>query len=148
MQQIHKTFFVRFRHAFPVAQSLVDEMISLLAAMVLVMIMTMVPLMVVTMEIAVVVAVPVMIMLSPPAVSVPIARKIMLSVVTRCNPASSLVWRPSPIAFMPLVVPSQGIPISFHPDEIRIWPCGQNESHPDRGWRSNHYSDRNLRFAR
>ena len=124
MQQSHKTFFVPFRHAFPVPQSLVDEMISLLAAMVLVMIMTMVPLMVVTMEIAVVATVPVMFMLSPAAISVPIARKITLPVVMRYDPASSLVWRPSPIAFMPLVVPSQGIPISFHPDEIRIWPCG------------------------
>src|SRR5258708_39514413 len=92
-QQIHKSVLAAFYRTFPDAQSLVDEMISLLAAMVLVMIMTMVPLMVVTMEIAVVVAVPVMIMLSPAAISVPITHRVLLSVWIRSNQSAFILSR-------------------------------------------------------
>src|SRR5271169_1454034 len=108
-------------------------MSSLLAAMVLIMI--------VTMEIAIMVMVPVMIVVNPAAISVPVAHKIMLSIVMRYNPPSSFVRRASPIAFMPFVVLSYGIPISFHPHELRIWPCGCNQNHADWGWRGNCNSD-------
>jgi hypothetical protein len=54
----------------------------------------------------------------------------------RPNPASSLVRRSSPIASMPLVMSSYGVPVAFDPYELRIRPYRLNQDHASRGWRA------------
>jgi hypothetical protein len=75
-------------------------------------------------EVPVVVAVPVVIMFNTAAISFPVTHKEPFAVVVRRNPTSALVGWASPIAFMPFIVPSHGIPITLHPHEHRTWPWG------------------------
>jgi hypothetical protein len=41
--------------------------------------------------------------------------------VMRCHPASSWIRWPSPIAFMPSVAPTHGIPVTLDPYKLRAW---------------------------
>jgi hypothetical protein len=91
------------------------------------------------------VAVPVMIVFNTAAISFPVTHKETFAVVVRRNPASSLVRWSTPIAFMPLVMLSCGIPITFHPHEIRSRPFWEHPNHPDWRWRPNCNSNGNLR---
>jgi len=77
--------------------------------------------------------IPMMIMLNSTTVSVPITRKELLSIVVRCYPIGSFVWRPSPIAVVPSVMPSYWIPIPFYPYELLPWRRGLNVNRPWRG---------------
>ena len=82
--------------------------------------------------ISVVAMVRVVIVLNTAAISFPVTRVIPFAVVTRANPASALVGRPSPIAFMPLVMVSHGIPIGLDPHIFRAG-TDRNHSHDPRG---------------
>jgi len=77
--------------------------------------------------------IPMMIMLNSTTVSVPITRKELLSIVAWCYPIGSFVWRPSPVAVMPPVMPSYWIPIPFYPYELLPWRRGLNVNRPWRG---------------
>ena len=61
------------------------------------------------------VAVPAVIMFKPAVFSLPVTVEESLSVVTRPHPASPWVRRPSPITFMPAIMPSDRIPIALDP---------------------------------
>ena len=102
---------------------------------------------VVIVKVAVSIVIRVVIVFDSAPVSLPVPRIISVAVVVWRNPASSLVGWSSPIAFMPFVMSSHRIPIAFYPHASRIGPCRDNRSHPDRRWRPNHDSNRNLRFA-
>jgi hypothetical protein len=93
----------------------------------------------------IVVVVPVVIVLNTTAISFPVTRIEPFTVVVRHHPASSLVGWSSPIASVPPVMPSYGIPITPHPQELRTWPFWQNPNHPRRRWWSNCNSNGYLR---
>jgi hypothetical protein len=90
------------------------------------------------------VVVRVVVVLNAAAISFPMTCIVAFAVVVRSNPASALVGRSSPIAFMPLVMVSHRIPITLHPQELSSWPFWHNHSHPDWRWRGNHDSNGNL----
>jgi len=93
------------------------------------------------------VLIPVVIVFNTAALSFPIPGIIPFSVVSWRNPTSPFVGRLSPIAFMPLVVISHGIPISLNPNVIRRRPCLHNHNRPRRRWRRNYNSNGNLRVS-
>jgi hypothetical protein len=64
----------------------------------------------VSIKIPVSVPVPAVVMFKPTTVSTPVTVKEPFSIVMRRHPASAWVWWPSPIAFMPPVVPAHWIP--------------------------------------
>jgi hypothetical protein len=105
---------------------------------------TMIAMLVMIVGIAVSIMIRVVIVLNTAAVSFPIPRIETFAVVVRCNPVRPLVRWPSPIAFMPLVVFSYWIPVTFHPYTFRSWPCGYDHGHSGRRWRPNYDSHRNL----
>jgi hypothetical protein len=95
----------------------------------IVMIVTVVMIVPVMTEITFVTVIPVMIVLDPSVASLPIACKIPLSVMVGRNPTRVFVRWPSPISWMPPIVMFDGIPIAFHPQEIRRWPGGHHGHH-------------------
>jgi len=113
------------------------------ALLVAVTIRIMVPVVVVVAE-TVPITVPAVVMFKPAAISVPVTVKEPLSIKMRCHPMSSWVRWPSPIAFMPLVVPSHRIPITAYPCVFWAWSWRQNTDHTGRRWRANSDSKRNL----
>src|SRR5215469_2705624 len=90
-----------------------------------------------TVVISVMAPIPVVIVFDVSMVSVPVARIISFAIVPRGNPMSSLVGWTSPIAFMPPVVISYGIPVALHPEVVRPWTCRHNDNDPRRRWRRN-----------
>src|SRR5215472_2059769 len=109
--------------------------------MITVSVMIIVP--VVIVEVAVLIVIPVVIVFNAATLSLPVSRVISFAVVVRRDPVSSLVRWPCPIAFMPFVMLSDGIPITLYPHESWFWHCG-NDRHPRRWWRSNGDCDGNL----
>src|SRR5215469_11524786 len=109
--------------------------------MITVSVMIIVP--VVIVEVAVLIVIPVVIVFNAAALPLPVSRVISFAVVVRCDPVSSFVGWPCPIAFMPFVMLSDGIPITLYPRESWFWHCG-NDRHARRRWRSNGDSDGNL----
>lgn len=91
------------------------------------------------------VAVPPMIVFHVSAISLPVTLKKLLSIMVRCNPTRSLVRRSSPIAVMPFVMPSRGIPIAVYPNELWPWPSWQNSNHTGFWRRSDPDSEGDLR---
>jgi hypothetical protein len=89
----------------------------------------------------------VVIVFNTAVVSIPVACIITLAVVAWRNPVRSLVWRSSPIAFVPFVMISHWIPVAFQPHARRFWPRGDNDSYARRRWRPNHDANGNLCFA-
>lgn len=51
--------------------------------------------------------------------ALPVAVKKSLSIVARRDPAGSHIRWPSPISFVPAVVASYGVPVTFDPEELR-----------------------------
>lgn len=96
---------------------------------------------------ALVIPIPVVIVFNAAAVSLPVARVISFAIVARRNPTRSLVRWPSPIPFVPFVMPPHRIPITRHPHGFRSRAWRNNGNHP--WWRRcpNHDSDRNLGFT-
>ena len=92
------------------------------------------------------VVVRVVVVLNMAAISFPVTCIVPFAIVVRSNPASPLVGRSSPIAFMPLIMISHRIPIAPYPHEFRSWPFWHNHNRPDWRWRGNHDSNGNLRI--
>jgi hypothetical protein len=97
--------------------------------------------------ISIVAVVRVVIVLNTAAISFPVTRVIPFAVVVRSDPVSSFVGRSSPVAFVPLVVVSDRIPIALYPGELRSWPFWHNHKRPSWRWRRNHDSNGNLRIG-
>lgn len=70
-------------------------------------------------EVAASIPIPVVIVFNAAAVSLPVARVISFAIVARRNPTRSLVGWPSPIPFVPFVMPARRIPIARHPHVLR-----------------------------
>jgi hypothetical protein len=71
--------------------------------------------------IVVAVMVPMVVMVKAAVIAVPIAGVILAAFMARSYPMRSLVWRPCPIAGVPFVMPSDGIPVALNPYKIRPW---------------------------
>jgi len=95
--------------------------------------------------IALVVVVPAMVVVDPAALAFPVAVKESFSVVASRHPAGTFVRRPSPITFVPPVVPAHRIPITRYPHELRAGSLRQNANHASRRRRTDSDSNRNLR---
>jgi len=95
-------------------------------------------------EIAVSVVVPNVIMFKPAVFSLPVTVEESLSVVTRPHPASPWVRRPSPITFMPAIMPSDWIPVTLDPQELGSGGRRQNSNHAGRRRRPDGDPDRDL----
>ena len=95
-------------------------------------------------EIAVSVVVPTVIMFNPAVFSLPVTLKESLSVVMRPHPASPWVRRPSPITFMPAIMPSDRIPVALYPHELGSGGRRQNSNHAGRRRRPDGDPNRDL----
>ena len=121
-------------------------MLSIVVVVITVSVMVVFMFMTSAVVVPIVVVVPVVIVFNTAAISLPVTRIEPFTVVVRRHPASSLVGWSSPIASVPPVMPSYGIPITLHPQELRTWPFWQNPNHPSRRWWSDRYSNRYLRL--
>jgi hypothetical protein len=88
--------------------------------------------------------VPTVVVFKPATISIPVTEIELRSVVTRRHPSSPRIWWPSPISFMPFVVPSHWIPITVYPHELGAWSWGQNANNTWLRWRTNSDTDRHL----
>jgi hypothetical protein len=77
--------------------------------------------------------------------SLPVTDEVSFAVVARRNPTSSFVGWSSPIAFVPLVTLSYGIPITLHPREFRTRAYWRNPNHAGWRWCPDDNSNGNLR---
>lgn len=94
--------------------------------------------------VALVVVVPVVVVFDAAVLAFPIAAVEALTIVTRAYPASALVGRASPIAAMPTIVATYGIPVAVDPEELRAGADGANSNDAGRGRGTDYDSDRNL----
>jgi len=83
-----------------------------------------------TVAVPVMVMIPMVVVLEATAISFPVAHKILAALMAWPNPAGPRVWRPRPITRVPLVVPSDRIPIALNP--TRIQAPGLPEPRPPR----------------
>jgi hypothetical protein len=127
----------------PLAVVIVPVVLAIVAS-VTVSVMLIVAIAVVISEITVVVAVPAVIVAHPAAFTFPVALVEALPIMMRLHPASAFIWRAAPIALMPLVVVSHGIPIALNPNELRSGAVRHNTHHARRWRRANSDSNRNL----
>ena len=88
--------------------------------------------------------IPVVIMFNAATASVPIPTVIPFAVVVRRDPTSALIRWPGPIAFVPSIMSSHGIPITPHPHASRIWHRRGNHSNRRRRWRANNDTNGDL----
>jgi len=95
-------------------------------------------------EIAVSVVVPNVIMFKPAVFSLPVTAIELPPIVMRHHPASTRVRRPSPITFMPAIVPSDRIPVTLDPQELGSGGRRQNSNHAGRRRRPDGDPDRDL----
>ena len=95
--------------------------------------------------VAVVTTIPVVVVRKVAARSIPIPGKIPFAIMTRANPNSAFEGRTGPVAIMPVVAMSDGIPIALNPDETGARSVRLDEHHGRRrGWCANLNSDRNV----
>jgi hypothetical protein len=81
----------------------------------------------VTIMVAIVVVIPVMIVLEAAAVAIPIPGIVHTAFVARNNPARSGVRWASPVALVPAIMATHGVPVTVYPEELRTgadWPDG------------------------
>jgi hypothetical protein len=91
-----------------------------------------------------VVMVPMVVMLEMAAIAVPVACVIPAAFMARTDPAGSRVWRARPIAPMPSVMPSVGIPVAVNPDKLRPRTWRKHANHAWGRWRPDADSNGNL----
>jgi len=77
----------------------------------------------------------------------PIAVVEAFSVVARADPASTFIGWPAPIAFMPAIVTSGGIPVAADPNEFGPGLCRDDGDNTWFGWRTNTDPNRYLRVS-
>ena len=80
--------------------------------------------------------------------SLPVTLKESLSVVTRRDPASTEVGRPTPVAFMTLIMVSDRVPVTLDPEELGPRSCRPKANHARCRWGTNSDSDGHLRECR
>src|ERR1700730_10658884 len=80
--------------------------------------------------------VPAVVVFHPAAFSLPVGFVELIPVMARPHPASPLVRRPSPVAFVPPVMPSHRVPITLYPHEFGVWSWRENANYAGRRWRA------------
>ena len=95
--------------------------------------------------IAFMIVVPFMTVFNAAMSTVPIAVVETFSVVARPDPTCTFIRRPAPIAFMPAIVPFDGIPVAANPDEFGSGLRGDDSDNARRGRRANTDTNRDLR---
>ncbi len=101
------------------------------------------PIIVIT-EVPASVVVPAVIMFKPAVFSLPVTAIELPPIVMRHHPASTRVRRPSPITFMPAIMPSDWIPVTLDPQELGSGGRRQNSNHAGRRRRPDGDPDRDL----
>src|SRR5260221_5726113 len=94
--------------------------------------------------VAVVIFIPPVIMLYAAVTSVPITAIEAFAVMARSDPTCALVRWAGPIAFMPAITATGGIPVTANPDEVRTGLLWNHCHHPWRGWCKNPDANRDL----
>jgi hypothetical protein len=118
--------------------------VTVIVMMVVMVIAVVVP----AVAVPVVVVIPVVVVLQSPAIAIPVPHKILSTFMARADPARAGIGRPRPIALVPLVVLSVGIPIALNPHKVRSGACWNHGQH-SRGRRSSDVdSNRNLSARR
>lgn len=69
--------------------------------------------------VAIMVVIPMMVMFEAPAVAIPVAVVIAATFMARANPTRASVGRQRPIAAVPAIMMSVGIPIAINPEVLR-----------------------------
>jgi hypothetical protein len=90
---------------------------------------------VVTVKVAVMIMIPMMVVLKPAVISIPVASKVLFSIMVGGNPMSPFVRRSSPIASVPFVVMSHRVPVTLDPNELGPWSDRSYRNYA-RCWRS------------
>lgn len=95
----------------------------------------------------VVLVIPFMVMIHATPGAIPVAGKIPATFVARANPTSADVGRAGPIAFMPVVMSADGIPVAGDKDRLRFGLRRHHNDSPRRGWSADLNADGNLSFG-
>jgi hypothetical protein len=82
------------------------------------MIVAMLAVLAIAVMIAFPIVIPFMTMLKAPAVAVPVAVVIESALEAWTDPAGAEIGSTSPVALVPTIMPSDGIPVAFNPDKI------------------------------
>jgi hypothetical protein len=97
--------------------------------------------------IAFMIVIPFMVVLDAAMFAFPIAVVEAFSVVARADPASTFIGWPAPIAFMPAIVTSDGIPVAADPDESGSGLRGHDGDNARFGRSANADANRDLRVS-
>jgi hypothetical protein len=95
--------------------------------------------------IAFVIVVPFMVVFETTVRAIPITGIEPLAIMARADPTGAFIRRPAPIAFMPAIVSSGGIPVAANPDEFGSGLRGDDGDNARRGRRANADANRDLR---
>ena len=112
--------------------------------MVIAVVVAMVIMILVAAMIAVMIFIPTVIMFYAAVFAFPVAVVEAFAIVTWADPVGATVRRARPVAFMPAIMSTYGIPIAANPDKIWSWLLRKHGNHAWRRWRANPYADRNL----
>lgn len=86
-------------------------------------------------------AVPAMVVFNPAATTIPITCKVLLPIMTRRHPASSLVSRTGPVSVVPPVVVAIGIPVAPDPQIASARALGLHSHYAYRRRRTDSHAD-------
>ena len=78
---------------------------------------------------------------------VPIASEVAAAFVARANPVSADIGRAGPIAFMPVIVSADGVPVAGDKDRFRFGLRRHHHHSAWRRWGADLDADRNLSFG-
>jgi len=118
-----------------------------MVVMIVSMSMAMIVVVLVPAVIAFVIVVPFVTVFNAAMFTFPIAVVEAFSVVARADPASTFIGWPAPIAFMPAIVTSGGIPVAADPDESGSGLRGDNGDNARLGRSANADANRDLRVS-
>ena len=91
-------------------------------------------------------SVPSMVMDEVAAIAFPLTGEISSTDVVRCDPVRALIWRPRPVAVVPLVARSFRIPVALDPHIVGAGLC--RHAVRTRRWRlANANAERDLRMG-
>ena len=134
----HKPWFA------PLQPSENHSELVIVVIVVIVVVAAMVIMIFVAAMIAVMIFIPTVIMFYAAVFAFPITVVEAFAIVTWADPAGAGVRRARPVAFMPAIVSTHGIPITANPDKIWSWLLRNHGNHAWRWWCANPYADRDL----
>jgi hypothetical protein len=119
--------------------------VVLVVVMIVSMAVTVIVVILIAAVIAIVIVVPFMVVFETTVWTIPITGIEPLAIMARADPTRAFIRRPAPIAFMPAIVPSDGIPVAANPDEFGSGLRGDDSDNARRGRRANTDTNRDLR---